>query len=175
MNRTRDVVDKTPSVEHVDDRTVVDEEATQAIDTSLVSAGTAVETWGRYRLVEKVGEGSFGSVYRAWDSELEREVAVKILHPRVANSQLKSRLLREGRALAKVRHPNVVSVLGVESHGDRVGLCMEFVRGETLATVLGRRGAFNAREAALIGEDVCRALAAVHRAGFVHRDVKAET
>jgi hypothetical protein len=174
MNQPRDIVDKTPSVSRsTDEPTTADDESTVAIGEPAALPPAAAETWGRYRLVEKVGQGSFGSVYRAWDSELEREVAVKILHPRVANSQLKSRLLREGRALARVRHPNVVSVLGVESHGDRVGLCMEFVRGETLAAVLGRRGTFNAREAAVVAEDVCRALAAVHRAGFVHRDVKA--
>ena len=86
---------------------------------------------------------------------------------------MKERLLREGRALAKVRHPNVVSVLGVESHGDRVGLCMEFVPGQTLEHVLRTGGTLNPRETVAIGQDVCRALAAVHHAGFVHRDVKA--
>jgi hypothetical protein len=131
------------------------------------------EVWGRYRLIEKIGEGSFGNVYRAWDPELEREFAIKILHRRIADSHLKERLLREGRALAKIRHNNVVSVFGIESDGDRVGLCMEFVRGETLESVLKTQGPRNAREALLIGEDVCRALAAVHGAGFVHRDVKA--
>jgi serine/threonine protein kinase len=130
------------------------------------------ESWGKYRLVEKVGEGGFGSVHRAWDPELEREVAIKILHQDISDGQLKERLLREGRALAQIEHPNVVRVLGVESHGDRVGLCMEFIRGETLATVVRTQGVRNAREAVLVGEDVCRALAAVHRAGFVHRDVK---
>ena len=131
------------------------------------------ETWGRYRLVEKVGEGSFGSVYRAVDPELQREIAVKILHRDVADSRLKEQLLREGRALAKVRHPNVVSVFGVESNEDRVGLCMEFVPGQTLEHVLRTRGTLNPRETVSIGQDLCRALAAVHQAGFVHRDVKA--
>ncbi len=151
-----------------------DEEATtERVPTPTLQADADPDIWGRYRLVEKVGEGSFGSVYRAWDPELEREIAIKILHRRFADSRLKERLLREGRALAKVRHPNVVSVFGVESYGDRVGLCMEFVRGETLATVVRTHGTLNAREAGLVGEDVCRALAAVHRAGFVHCDVKA--
>jgi serine/threonine-protein kinase len=173
-DRIRDIVVKIRSVRlWTDEPTAITEESPQPIDGPRDSRGEAPEAWGRYRLIEKVGEGGFGSVYRAWDSELERELAVKILHPRVANAQLRSRLLLEGRALARVRHPNVVSVLGVESHGDRVGLCMEFVHGETLTSVLGRHGTLNAREAALIGEDVCRALAAVHRAGFVHRDVKA--
>jgi hypothetical protein len=129
--------------------------------------------WGRYPLLQKVGEGAFGSVYRAWDPQLEREIAIKILHQHISDSKLKERLLHEGRALAKVRHANVVNVLGVESYQDRVGLCMEFVRGETLATELSARGTLGAREAALVGQDVCRALAAVHSAGFVHRDVKA--
>jgi serine/threonine protein kinase/tetratricopeptide (TPR) repeat protein len=136
------------------------------------SARDESESWGKYRLVEKVGEGGFGSVHRAWDPELEREVAIKILHKDISDGQRKERILREGRALARIEHPNVVRVLGVESHGDRVGLCMEFIRGETLATVVGTQGVRNAREAVLVGEDVCRALAAVHRAGFVHRDVK---
>ena len=129
--------------------------------------------WGRYPLLQKVGEGAFGSVYRAWDPELEREIAIKILHQHISDSELKERLLHEGRALAKIRHANVVNVLGVESHQDRVGLCMEFVRGETLETELSAHGTLGAREAALVGQDVCRALAAVHSAGFVHRDVKA--
>jgi hypothetical protein len=136
-------------------------------------SGDGSDSWGRYRLIERVGEGSFGSVYRAWDPELEREIAIKILHRRVADSHLRERLLHEGRALAKVRDHNVVSVFGIESHGDRVGLCMEFVPGETLESVLRIEGPRSAHEAVLIGEDVCRALAAVHAAGFVHRDVKA--
>ena len=137
------------------------------------AAAERSDVWGRHRLLQKIGEGSFGSVYRAWDPELEREIAIKILHQRIANSALKQRLLREGRALAKINHANVVNVFAVESHGDRVGLCMEFIRGETLDSVLRTHGTLNAREAMLVVEDVCRALAAVHRAGFVHRDVKA--
>jgi hypothetical protein len=131
------------------------------------------QRWGRYQLVQKVGDGGFGSVYRAWDPELEREVAIKILHRRVADARLREGLLREGRALARVRDPHVVSVLGIETHDDQIALCMEFVHGETLEDSLHRHGTLNAREASLVGEDVCRALAAVHLAGFVHRDVKA--
>src|SRR6185503_7427951 len=132
------------------------------------------DTWGKYRLTNKVGEGSYGSVYRAWDSELERDVAIKILHRRVGDTRLRELLLQEGRALAKIQHNNVVRVLGIEAHGDRVGLCMEFVRGKTLADVVRGQGRLSAAEAVLIGEDLCRALSAVHRAGFIHRDVKAK-
>ena len=73
-----------------------------------------------------------------------------------------------------MQHANVVQVFGVEAHGSRVGLCMELVSGETLAGVLRSRGRLSHREAAGVGEDVCRALAAVHAAGYVHRDVKAQ-
>lgn len=153
-------------------------------DTAAASTCSSIESrpgdaddltgeWGRYRLIEEIGTGSYGRVYRAWDPELERELAIKILHRHVADARLRERLLREARALARVTHENVVRVLGVESHGDRVGLCMEFVSGETLEAVLRSHGVLNAREATLVGEDVCRALAAVHRAGFVHRDVNA--
>ena len=132
------------------------------------------EKWGRYRLVAKIGEGGFGRVYRAWDPELEREVAIKILLDRIEDTERRETLLAEGRKLARVRHPHVVSLFGVETENDRVALCMEFVRGETLKEALVAKGPLNAREASLIGEDVCRALAAVHVAGYVHGDVKAQ-
>jgi hypothetical protein len=146
-------------------------------DATATSGGSEATTiaepwWGRYRLDQKVGEGAFGCVYRAWDPELEREVAVKVLHKRVAEARLRQALLHEGRALARVRHAHVVSVLGVESHEDQIALCMEFVHGETLEDVLNR-GPLSAGEATLACQDVCRALAAVHLAGFVHQDVKA--
>jgi hypothetical protein len=141
---------------------------------SAVAVESVASTWGRYQLVEKVGEGSFGSVYRAWDPKLERQVALKILHPHIADTGLTERLVREGRALARVRHINVVSVFDVESHEGRVGLCMDFVRGQTLEGVLRTQGTFGAMEAALVGQDVCRALGAVHQAGLVHRDIKAK-
>jgi serine/threonine protein kinase len=141
---------------------------------SETEAAAEPQTWGKYRLANKVGEGSYGSVFRAWDSDLERDVAIKILHRRVGDTRLRERLLQEGRALAKVQHNNVVRVLGIEAHGDRVGLCMEFVRGKTLAEIVRDQGRLSAAEAVLIGQDLARALSAVHRAGFIHRDVKAK-
>jgi len=137
-------------------------------------AGGMPETWGKYRLADRVGAGSYGAVYRAWDSDLERDVAIKILHARFGDTRLKDNLLREGRALAKIRHDNVVRVLSVESHDDRVALCMEFVKGQTLDDVVRRQGTLSAREAIAMGEDLCRAVAAVHRAGYLHRDIKAK-
>jgi hypothetical protein len=136
------------------------------------AAAAGASTWGRFRLLQEVGAGAFGSVHRAWDPDLERELAIKILHRHVDDADLRGRILHEGRALARVRDPHVVSVLGVESVDDQVGLCMEFVEGDTLDALLRTHGTLNAGEAALWGQDVCRALSAVHLAGFVHRDVK---
>lgn len=127
--------------------------------------------WGRLELSRVVGAGSFGEVYRAWDGNLGREVALKLLHPDLQRMQ-RDAVLREGQLLARVRHPNVVVVHGAEEHDGRVGMWMEFVEGRTLADLVREHGALGAREAALIGMDLCRALTAVHNAGLVHRDVK---
>lgn len=129
--------------------------------------------WGAFSLIEKVGEGAFGEVFRARDA-LHRDVALKLLRPgRGSAQQIAERILHEGRVMARVRHPNVVTVYGSEEHDGRVGLWMEFVQGRTLEALMETQGAFSAREAALIGRELCRALAATHAAGLIHRDVKA--
>lgn len=148
-----------------------DDEGTIPADDPVVD--DTLESWGRYLLDHKVGRGGFGSVYRAWDPVLEMAVAIKILHRRFSDARLKERLLHEGRALAQVKHPNVVQVLNVEQHDGRFGLVMEFVSGETLDALVATQGKLNDREAVVIGEDVCRALVAVHAKGLIHRDVKA--
>jgi serine/threonine-protein kinase len=129
------------------------------------------DRWGNVELIEKVGEGAFGEVWRARDIHLNSEVAVKLLHPR-SDRDLAERALNEGRALALLRHPHVVTVHGVELRDGEIGLRMEFVRGRTLEAVLGAQGPFSAREATVIAIELGRALAAVHCAGLVHRDVK---
>jgi eukaryotic-like serine/threonine-protein kinase len=132
-------------------------------------------TWGDFALLARVGFGGFGEVYRAWDPHLQREVALKLLLPNAAESdgEYKS-VLAEARALASVRHPNIVSVYGIDRQDGRVGFWTDFVRGKTLAELLRVQGRFGFHEAALIGLDVTRALSAVHRAGILHRDIKAE-
>ena len=85
-----------------------------------------------------------------------------------------SRIIDEARALARVRHPSVVCVHGADMHDGRAGLWMELVRGRTLAQLVAANGLFGPREAAGIGQDLCRALAAVHAEHLVHRDVKAQ-
>jgi hypothetical protein len=149
------------------------------IDSAARAAApdAAAETsfrWGALEVRERIGEGAAGEVYRAWDQALEREVALKLLKPAASGrAGPAARVLHEGRLLARVRHANVVVVHGADVHDGRVGLAMELVRGRSLAQIVERSGTLGAREAALVGADVCRALAAVHRAGLVHRDVKA--
>src|ERR1700722_3274327 len=95
---TQDEVD--PAGDSLDERPAKESPAEESIARSAVTGPVSMtedrsDWWGRYRLIERVGEGSFGNVYRAWDPELEREIAIKILHRRVADSHLKERLLRE--------------------------------------------------------------------------------
>ena len=135
-------------------------------------AAPALGQWGRFILLTKLGEGSYGDVYQAYDTQLDREVALKLLKPGRSSADPTPRLLSEARMLARVRHPNVASVYGAGEHDGRPGLWMELVRGVNLEELLCSRGPMSASEAALVGLDVCRALAAVHGAGLVHRDVK---
>ena len=141
---------------------------------SATTSVTALKTWGSLRLLEQVGHGVFGDVFRAWDPRLDREVALKLLRRRGKLEPDGTFGIDEGRLLARVRHPNVVTVFGADRIDGRIGLWMEFVRGRTMEAVLGEHGPFSAQEATLIGLDVCRALSAVHRAGLIHRDVKAQ-
>jgi serine/threonine-protein kinase len=128
--------------------------------------------WGRFRVLAPLGSGAYGEVHRAQDIELDREVALKLLKPSRSDRDHTLRLLEEARMLAQVRHPNVASVYGVGEHDGRVGFWMELVRGATLEELLRTQGPRGAGEAALVGRDLCRALAAVHGAGLVHGDVK---
>jgi serine/threonine protein kinase/tetratricopeptide (TPR) repeat protein len=138
------------------------------------AARETVTTWGPLNIRNEVGGGAFGTVYRAWDPRLQREVALKLLKAPHREDPLASAVVKEARLLAQIRHPNVVTVYGADVFDDRVGIWMEFVTGRTLKDMLLEHGPFGADEAVLIGRDLCRALAAVHQRGFLHRDVKAQ-
>ena len=133
-------------------------------------AWPAVRSWRTLLVLEPLASGLSGDVHRAWDTQLDREVAVKFLH-QLEDGTAPS--LREARALARVRHPNVVTVYGAEHDSGQSGLWMELIDGETLAEAVLARGPMSPREAAGIGIDVCRAVSALHAHGLVHRDVKA--
>ena len=129
-------------------------------------------SWGHLRITERIGVGAFGEVYRAWDTRLERDVALKLFPMDEAGDA--ADMLREGRLLASVHHPNVVAIHSADMFDSRAGLSMEFVRGRTLESLLQAGEKFPPAEVARIGLDVARALGAVHKAGLLHRDVKAQ-
>ena len=134
----------------------------------------APEHWGHLRVLERIGRGAYGDVYRAWDTRLDREVALKLLPAgRSSGDRTPSAIIHEGRLLARVKHPNVVTIYGAEQIDDQIGLWMEFVHGHTLEQVLDRRKVVSAAEAIDIGLELCRAVSAVHAAGLLHRDIKA--
>ncbi|MFE3179285.1 serine/threonine-protein kinase [Streptomyces violascens] len=142
-----------------------------------MSTGESQLLAGRYRVVEQLGRGGMGVVWRAHDEVLGREVAVKELRtfsdasaPELGDLRL--RMQREARAAARVRHPSVVAVHDVTEHEGRPVIVMELVDGPSLDDVLRERGVLEPGEAAAIGAKVLEALAAAHRAGVLHRDVK---
>jgi hypothetical protein len=144
-----------------------------SMEETVSASSASGRRWGRYELRARLGEGGQGTVYRAWDPQLECEVALKVLQPHhAALDVVGDRMLREGRALARVRDPHVVNVYNVEQHEGQIGLCMEFIKGQTLEDILTMQGPFGAHEATAVGICVGRALAKVHEAGLIHRDIK---
>lgn len=158
----------------------VDAPRFEARDRSLAArfapaAQEVTGTWGPLQLLEKVGSGSFGDVYRAWDPVLNRQVALKLMNARAAElPDAGARVLDEARLLARVEHPGVARIYGVEEHDEQLGIWMEFVEGTDLGSVLLERGRFDATSAAKLGVELCAALAAVHASNVVHKDIKAQ-
>jgi eukaryotic-like serine/threonine-protein kinase len=133
----------------------------------------ALFVWGHLEVLEKLGEGGFGEVYRAYDPLLDREVALKLRKERPARDGDSERAyLREAQRLARLRHPHVVAVQGADEHDGRAGFWTDLIDGQTLAEIVGVHGPRSAEEAGSVGRVLCSALAAVHGAGFVHGDVK---
>jgi eukaryotic-like serine/threonine-protein kinase len=127
---------------------------------------------GSYRLIDRLGAGGMGEVWRAEDTRLLREVAIKILSERIANDpEWKARFLREARTIAQMNHPNIATIYSIEQEAEKLFIVMELVEGESLATVLAK-GPLPPPEAVRIIRHVAEALAEAHEKGIVHRDVK---
>jgi serine/threonine-protein kinase len=128
---------------------------------------------GRYEVVRPLGHGAMATVDLAHDVELDRPVALKRLAENLSRDEdLRRRFVREARLAARLAHPNVVRVFDVGEDDGRPFIAMEYVDGETLAELVGRRGALSPAETAALGVQACAGLAAAHAAGLVHRDVK---
>ncbi|MFP5334666.1 MAG: Stk1 family PASTA domain-containing Ser/Thr kinase [Actinomycetes bacterium] len=144
---------------------------TTAVSDPLV--GRAVD--GRYVVRSRIARGGMATVYVATDTRLDRDVALKVMHPHLADDeQFVARFHREARSAARLSHPGVVSVYDQGADGDTVYLAMELVSGQTLRDLLTENGPLTPREALGVLEPVLDALGAAHRAGIVHRDVKPE-
>jgi eukaryotic-like serine/threonine-protein kinase len=129
---------------------------------------------GPYRILSLVGAGGMGEVYRARDSRLRRDVAIKVLPPEeAADSELLKRLQREARAISQLNHPNIVAVYDVGSEDGVDYIVMELLEGETLGKSLAT-GKLSARKALEYATQIARGLAAAHEKGIVHRDLKPE-
>src|SRR5712671_4605857 len=130
---------------------------------------------GPYEIVSALGAGGMGEVYRARDTELGREVAIKILPASFANDPERlARFEREARMLASLSHPNIATIYGLE-HSDGVqAIAMELVDGETLADRIGhsRNSGLGLRDSLAVARQIADALDAAHERGIVHRDLK---
>ena len=132
---------------------------------------------GRYRLLERIGAGGMGHVWRARDERLRRTVAVKLLHSAVGLPEPEAevarlRAMREARITARLQHPNAVPVFDVVDHEGRPCLVMQFLPSRSLDAVLAEVGTLPVDRVARLGSEVAAGLAAAHAAGIVHRDVK---
>jgi len=142
------------------------------LETSSEPMPAAAFTWGTLQALRRIGEGAFGEVWEAWDPGLQRRVALKLRRTGSASGAGAAVWLGEARRLARVRHDHVLTIHGADVHDGRAGLWTELLVGRTLEDVLREDGPRSAREATLIGLDLCAALAAVHAAGLAHGDVK---
>lgn len=131
---------------------------------------------GRYRILEQVGSGGMSVVYKGLDTALDREVAVKVLHPHLSKKEeARARLSREGRAVAKLHHPNILEVFDVSSEGALDAfLVTEFIRGKTLREFSQTERFHPPELAVMIIHALAAALAHAHQAGVIHRDIKPE-
>ena len=160
-----------------DDETVIGVVGGESVDDELQAAappGATPERWvGRYIPIKKVGRGAFGAVYAAYDPQLDRKIALKLLRAgrRTANNRV--RLLREARALAAISHPNVVAVfdVGEQEDGGAIHIAMEFVEGVSLRKWVERVHPSTRRLLAVLVA-IAHGLEAAHASGLAHRDIK---
>lgn len=127
------------------------------------------DAWGQLRIRERLCRGTHSSIYRARDTVLDRDIALQLFA--TTDTTEKQRLLDEGRTMARIRHPNIVQVMGADEHDGVVGLKMELIEGRSLHTVLQQQGPLDAAATTVIGGQLCAALAAIHAAGLPHRPI----
>ncbi|WAS90815.1 serine/threonine-protein kinase [Nannocystis punicea] len=154
-----------------------DDDATPVLTTRAPRANAAFaslsrgDAVGRYVILDRVGEGGMGVVHAAYDPELDRRVAIKLVRPDLRDADSRARLLREAKAMARLRHPNVIAIHDIGEVDDQVFLAMEFIDGVTLGAWL-RQAPRRWQEVRGVFVQAGRGLAAAHQAGVLHRDFK---
>jgi len=125
-----------------------------------------------YTILEKLGEGGMGVVYKAQDTKLDRFVALKFLPPQMAASeQDKARFIQEAKSAAALNHPNVCSIIDIQEHDSQMFIVMEYVDGQTL---MEKKSSLGLKQAIEIGIQIADGLAVAHEKGIIHRDIKPE-
>jgi eukaryotic-like serine/threonine-protein kinase len=129
-------------------------------------------TVGKYRILDRLGRGGMGTVYRAVDETLDRDVAIKVLNPDLGDPEVLKRFRAEAVALARLNHAGIATIYELTRHEDDLLMVMEFVRGETLQGLSERLGPLAPPQASHLCVQILEALGHAHRAGVVHRDLK---
>jgi serine/threonine protein kinase len=129
-------------------------------------------TVSHFEILEKLGEGGMGVVYKARHTHLERFVALKVLPPeRVADAERKRRFVQEAKAASALNHPNIITIYDISSEGGVDFIAMEYVAGKTLDELIPRKG-MRLNKALKVAVQIAEALVAAHAAGIIHRDLK---
>jgi beta-lactam-binding protein with PASTA domain/tRNA A-37 threonylcarbamoyl transferase component Bud32 len=145
------------------------------VDTTLQDPLVGRVLDGRYHVESRLARGGMATVYLALDRRLDRTIAIKVMHPQLAeDEEFVSRFIREAKSAARLSHPNVVAVYDQGADDGTVFLAMEHVAGRTLRDLMREKGRLSPRQTMEIMESVLAALGAAHQAGIVHRDVKPE-
>jgi serine/threonine protein kinase len=146
---------------------------TEGKEEKLTPETVIGKTLGACKILERVGAGGMGTTYRGHHTRLDREVCVKLLHPRLTRiGGMAQRFQREARAAGSLSHPNVVQVLDFDQKGDLFFMIMEYVAGQNLKEVLKNSGPFRLSEAIWVVAEILKGLTAAHELGIVHRDMK---
>jgi len=168
-----DMVDESGLLDEVPLATLKDTDVAAATPTRVARRVPPFQSLGHFEVLEEIGHGGMGVVYRGFDRSLDRPVALKVLHPRFASDpSFVKRFKAEATAAGKLNHPHLVPIYFIGEDAGRHFFAMQYIDGESLAERLHRVGRLAREEVLAIMQQVLLGLAAAHRQGFVHRDIK---